>query len=135
MYLIHQPEGSEEPTRYKYNPRKLMSAEREMLERKTGKDFTDFTTSVLSGNSLCRRALLYMFQKRDHPTVKWDDVDFAWDELRLEYSRQELLTMREQIAENTSGDERAARLASIDEEIEKAIDEDDEGKAELPIAG
>lgn len=136
MFLIYQPEGSTEPTRFKYNPRKLMSAEREMLERKTGKDFSDFTSAVLSGNSLCRRALLYMYLKRDHPTIKWDEVDFAWDELKLEYSKQELLQMREAVSENTSGDERAASLAGLDKEIETAIDEGEEaGKAGLPIAG
>lgn len=135
MFLIYQPEGSTEPTRFKYNPRKLMSAEREMLERKTGKDFSDFTSAVLSGNSLCRRALLYMFLKRTHGAIKWDDVDFAWDELKLEYSKQELLKMRETVSENTSGDERAATLANIDGEIETAIDEgEEEGKASLPIA-
>lgn len=135
MFLIYHPEGSEEPTRFKYNPRKLMSAEREMLERKTGKDFSDFTSAVLSGNSLCRRALLYMYLKREHPGIKWDGVDFAWDELKLEYSKQELLKMREAVSENTSGDERAATLANLDEQIETAIDEDEtEGKASLPIA-
>jgi hypothetical protein len=136
MYLVYQPEGSEEPTRFRYNPKKLMSAEREMLERKTGKDFSDFTTAVLSGNSLCRRALLYMFLKRQHPSVKWDDVDFAWDELKLEYSRQELAQMREAVAENTSGEERENTLASLDREIETAVDDsEEEGKATLPIAG
>lgn len=136
MYLVYQPEGSDEPKRFKYNPRKLMSPEREMLERKTDRDFSDFTSAVLSGNSLCRRALLYMFQKREHPGIRWDDVDFAWDELKLEYSKQELLKMREAISENTSGDERAATLATLDEQIATAIDEsDDEGKASLPIAG
>lgn len=135
MYLVYQPEGSEEPTRFKYNPRRLMSAEREMLERKSGKDFSDFTAAVLSGNSVCRRALLYMFLKRQHPTVKWDDVDFAWDELKLEYSRQELAKMRETVAENTSGEERENTLASLDKEIETAVDEsEEEGKATLPIA-
>ncbi|MEU4150831.1 hypothetical protein [Streptomyces sp. NPDC026659] len=136
MYLVYQPEGSEEPKRFKYNPRKLMSPEREMLERKTGKDFSDFTSAVLSGNSLCRRALLYMFLKREHPTIRWDDVDFAWDELRLEYSKQELTQMREAVSENTTGDERAATLAQLDEQIATAIDEsEEEGKASLPIAG
>lgn len=136
MYLVYQPEGSEEPTRFKYNPRKLMSAEREMLERKTGKDFSDFTTAVLAGNSLCRRALLFMFLKRQHPSVKWDDVDFAWDELKLEYSRQELVKMREAVAESASGEDRENTLASLDREIETAVDEsEDEGKASLPIAG
>lgn len=135
MYLIHQPEGSEEPTRYKYNPRKLMSSEREMLERRTGKDFTDFTQSVLSGNALCRRALLFMFVKRDHPVTKFEDVDFAWDELQLEYSKQELLKMREATAESGNGEEVAVRLEALDREIATAIDEEDQGKAQLPIAG
>ncbi|NEB04506.1 hypothetical protein [Streptomyces sp. SID13726] len=136
MYLVYQPEGSEEPKRFKYNPRKLMSPEREMLERKTDRDFSDFTSAVLSGNSLCRRALLYMFLKREHPGIRWDDVDFAWDELKLEYSKQELLKMREAVSENTTGDERAATLASLDEQIATAIDEsEEEGKADLPIAG
>ncbi|WP_329274780.1 hypothetical protein [Streptomyces sp. NBC_01451] len=136
MYLIYHPEGSDEPTRFKYNPRKLMSAEREMLERKTDKDFSDFTSAVLSGNSLCRRALLYMYLKREHPGIKWDAVDFSWDELKLEYSKQELTKMREAVSENTSGDERAATLANLDEQIETAIDEsEDGGKVDLPIAG
>jgi len=136
MYLVYQPEGSEEPKRFKYNPKRLMSAEREMLERKTEKNFSDFTQAVLSGNSVCRRALLYMFLKREHPGIKWDDVDFAWDELKLEYSKQELLKMREAISENTSGDERAATLSNLDTEIETAIDEgEEEGKASLPLAG
>lgn len=134
MYLIYQPEGSEEPTRYLYKPRKLLSAEREMLERRTGRDFSDFTSGVLSGNALCRRALLFMFQKRVHPTLKFEDVDFAWDELRLEYSKQELVAMREASASG-SGPEVADRLETLDREIAEAIDEEDGGKAGLPIAG
>lgn len=134
MFLIYQPEGQDEQ-RFKYQPRRLMSVEREALERRTGKDFTDFTAAVLSGNALCRRALLHMFLKRVHPGIRFEDVDFAWDELRLEYSRQELQAMRESVAENSSGPETADRLEALDREIATAIDEDDEGKAGLPIAG
>jgi hypothetical protein len=85
------PEGSDEPKRWKYNPKKLMSAEREALERRTGRNFTEFTIDVQKGNSLCRRALLFMYLKREHPGVKFDDVDFAWDELTLEHSKGELI--------------------------------------------
>lgn len=133
MFLVYHPEGSDEPTRWRYDPRKLMSAEREMLERRTGRDFTDFTKGVQSGNSLCRRALLFMFLKRDHPGVKWEDVDFAWDELRLEHSRQELELIREQVVKNLTGDQLAAALEQLDAEIAEAP-EDEEGKARLPIA-
>lgn len=136
MYLIYQPEGSEEPQRFKYHPNKLLSAEREMVERRTGKDFSDFTQSVLNGNSVCRRALLFLFLKRAHPGVRWEDVDFAWDELTLEYSKQEYQAMRDAVIEAGGGPEQAAQLESIDREMATAIDEaDDEGKARLPIAG
>lgn len=133
MYLVHHPEGSDEPTRYNYQPLKLMSAEREMLERRTGKNFSDFTKDVLAGNSVCRRALLFMFIKREHPTTRYDDVDFAWGELKLEYSRSEWEQMREMAAEQMTGDQRAATLETFDKEIAEAYD-DGQGKAPLPIA-
>ncbi|MFI9005105.1 hypothetical protein [Streptomyces sp. NPDC053541] len=134
MYLIYQPEGQDEPTRWPYNPRKLMSVEREDIERRTGRNFTAFTTDVLEGNSLCRRALLFTFLRREHAKIRFEDVDFAWDELRLEYSRQELLRMREAVLKAKHGDELAAALAALDEQIETAYDDEAEGKAPLPIA-
>jgi hypothetical protein len=136
VYLIYEPEGSEEPQRFKYNPNKLMSVEREALEKRTGKDFSAFTQAVLAGNSLCRRALLFLFLKRAHPGVRWEDVDFSWEELTLEYSRQEYQAMRDAISEAGGSPEQAAQLESIDREMATAIDEaDDGGKARLPIAG
>ncbi len=136
MYLVYQPEGQDEPTRWRYNPKKLMAVEREDLERRTGRNFSQFTTDVLQGNSLCRRALLFTFLRRDHAKVKFEDIDFAWDELTLEYSRQELEEIREQVIESKHGDELAAILTSLDQQIETAFDDSgEEGKAGLPIAG
>lgn len=134
MYLVYHPEGSEEPTRWQYNPRKIMSAEREMLEKRTGRDFADFTKAVIAGNSACRRALLFLFLKRDAPGVRYDDVDFAWDELTLEHSKAELRHIRTEASEAMSGDERAAVLAQLDREIEEAHEEP-EGKVHPPIVG
>lgn len=135
MYLVYQPDGSDEPQRFSYNPRKLMSAEREMLERRTGRDFSDFTKAVINGNSSARRALLFMYLKREHPGTRYEDVDFAWDELTLEYSKGEYLQMREDAVENLHGDQLAAALQQIDAEIEKAYDDAEaEGKARRPIA-
>jgi len=135
VILVYAPEGAEEPTRFTYNPRKLMSAEREMLERRTSRNFSKFTTDVLEGNSQCRRALLFLFLKRQHPGVKYEDVDFAWDELQLEYSKSEYLQMREGMLTALTGDQLAIALEQIDKEIETAYDDSaDEGKAGLPIA-
>lgn len=134
MYLTYRPEGSDEPTRWKYEPLKLMSVEREKLEQLTGRDFTDFTKGVVAGNSLCRRALLFVFLKREHPTTRFADVDFAWDELELEYSRAELEEIRAEAAEKAPAAERDAILAQLDEEIATAPEET-EGKAPQPSAG
>lgn len=135
MYLIYSPEGQDEPTRWKYNPRKIMSAEREWIERRTDRNWSEFTKDVIQGSSLCRRALLFVYLKREHPTVKWDDVDFAWDELKLEYSKAELIELRSTVAESVSGDEGAAVLEKLDAEIVDAFeDPEDEGKARLPVA-
>lgn len=133
MYLVYQPEGADEQ-RWEYNPRKLKATEREMLEKRTERNFSQFTQDCLQGNSLCRRALLFLFLRREHPRIRWDDVDFMWDELRLEYSRGELSQMRDQVAEQATGGDREAMLAKLDEEIEQAHDEAAEGKAQLPIA-
>ncbi|MER6198027.1 hypothetical protein ABT234_11765 [Streptomyces sp. NPDC001586] len=134
MYVVYQPEGSDEPKRWAYNPRRMLSAERERIEKLTGRDWSDFTGAVMKGNSLCRRALLFVFLKREHPATRFEDVDFAWDELRLEHTRGELLLIREQVAENASPDQRDAILASLDEDIASAEDDpESEGKAQLPV--
>lgn len=131
MYLIYHPEGDAEPQRFRYNPRKIMSAEREWIERRTEMNWSEFTKEVVAGSSLCRRALLYTFLKRDHAKVKWEDVDFAWDELQLEYSKAELINLRSSIADSAP----PAVLEKFDEQIEAAFeDPDDGGKAQLPVA-
>ncbi len=133
MYLNYQPEGSDEPTRWRYDPRRLMCAEREKIESLTGKDYSDFTKAVVNGNARCRRALLFVFLKRDHPKTKFEDVDFAWDELKLVHTRQELELIRAEVAKTLSGDQLAAALEQLDAEIADAP-EDEGGKARLPIA-
>ena len=135
MYLVYKPEGSDEPKRWRYQPKRLMSAEREMLERRSGLNFTEFTQAVVKGNSQCRRALLFMYLKREHPGIKYDDVDFAWDELTLEHSAGELRQMRETVEDTVPAHLRESVLAKLDEEIAEAYeDPEEEGKASLPIA-
>ncbi len=134
MYLVYNPEGSDEPKRFRYVPRKIMSAEREMLERRTGRNWSEFTKDVVAGSSVCRRALLFMYLKREHPTVKYEDVDFAWDELTLEYSKGELIQLRESVAEEATGEQGSMMLAKLDEQIAEAFeDPEEEGKASPPV--
>jgi hypothetical protein len=132
VFLVYQPEGSEEPQRWVYNPRKLMSAEREALERRTGEPFAEFTQSVVKGSSVARRALLWVMLKRDHPTMKYDDVDFAWEELKLEYSKQEYAQMIADASENLTGEQRTLALQGLQSELESAEDDPEQTGKVLP---
>lgn len=136
MYLVYQPEGQDEPTRWWYDPAKLMSVERETIEKLTGEDFSDFTKKAMNGNSLCRRALLFVFLKRQHPTLKFADVDYAWDELKLEFSKPELRDIREKLPTKFSGDELVEMQATFDQQIDEAPDSPEgSGKVRPPIVG
>lgn len=128
MKVTYTPEDGEEQV-FDYNPNKLMSAEREALETRTGKPFSDFAMGVLKGNALCRRALLHVLLKRAHPTLRFDDVDFCWDELTVEMTKGEIELAVERLREK-KGDEQL--IDSMLSQIEEAPEA--EGKARLPFA-
>lgn len=135
MFFKYHPEGSEEPTLWPYNPKRLMSAEREMLERRTDRNFTQFVIDVYQGSSLCRRALLWLYLKRTDARIKFDDVDFAWDEVDFVMSRAELVEMRAEVSEKAPAGQRELMLAKLDEDIADAPEVPPEGKAQPPSAG
>ncbi|MBZ6135773.1 hypothetical protein [Streptomyces olivaceus] len=128
MKITYTPEGAEEQV-FEYNPNKLMSAEREALEKRTGQSFQAFSLGVVRGNALCRRALLHVLLKRQHPTIAFDDVDFCWDELTVEMTKGEITLMVERLREKPGNDDMIEVMLS---EYDSAPD--DEGKARLPIA-
>jgi hypothetical protein len=113
-----------------------MSAEREIIERRFDGTYGAWTKAVIEGSSLARRILLWMLLKRTHPTTRYDDVDFAWDELRVEYSRQELAEIRGKLSERFSGQDLLDAQARMDEQMGEAIDDDEfAGKVQPPIVG
>ncbi|GAA4676900.1 hypothetical protein GCM10023347_34080 [Streptomyces chumphonensis] len=128
MKVTYSPEGGDTQV-FDYNPNKLMSAEREALEKRTGKAFKSFAMDVLRGDALCRRALLHVLLKRDHPTIRFDDVDFCWDELTVEMTRGEIELAVERMR-SKGGDEDL--IEGMLGELEDAPE--DEGKARLPFA-
>jgi hypothetical protein len=125
--VTYSPEDGDEQV-FDYNPNKLMSAEREALEKRTGMSFQQFTMGVLRGHSLCRRALLHVLLKRQHPGISYEDVDFCWDELTVEMTKGEITLAAERLREKGEDDVAEAMLKGHDEAP------DDEGKARLPFA-
>lgn len=128
MKVIYSPEDGEQKV-FNYNPNKLLSAEREALEKRTGKSFSDFAQGVLAGDSRCRRALLHVLLKRTDPTIQYDDVDFCWDELTVEMTKGEIQLAVEELRKKKGTDELIENMLS---QVDDAPE--DEGKARLPFA-
>ncbi len=128
MKVTYTPEDGE-PQVFDYNPNKLLSAEREALEKRTGRAFREFAQGVLKGDSLCRRALLHVLLRRQHPGLSFDDVDFCWDELTVEMTKGEITLAVERMRENNADE-------ALIEGMLKGYDDapEDEGKARLPFA-
>lgn len=128
MKVTYTPEDGDEQV-FQYNPNKLMSAEREALEKRTGMAFNQFAMGILRGNALCRRALLHVLLKRQHPTIAFDDVDFCWDELTVEMTKGELELAVDELRKKKGDDD---LIEGMLKQLEDAPE--DEGKARLPFA-
>lgn len=133
MFLVYTPDEGDEQ-RYFYNPNKLMSPEMEAIERVTDRNWTVFTADVVQGNALCRRALLWVMQKRVHPTLKFGDVSMSWEQVKLEYSREELMSMIESVRDSGAGAQQAVAIEQLERDLIDAVSEDETGKARSPIA-
>lgn len=124
MYLTYKPADGE-PQQWSFQPAKMKAHEAEAIEKKTGWDWGEFGEHLLKGSVLARRALLWTFLRRLHPVLRFEDVDFAVDELTLELDRAELVAQREQLSklDILAGPEKAAALAVLDEQIGQAPEE------------
>lgn len=124
MRLVYAPDG-QESQRWPVDLGKLRVAECEQIEKRTGLTYgAEFKEQLLKGGITARRALLFTLLRREHPRTRWEDVDFADDELRLEFDVDELREMRAATVDATgvSEEHRAQALAVLDAEIAAAED-------------
>jgi hypothetical protein len=129
VFLVYRPDGGDEQ-RWRYESGKFRSAEMEAIEKRTSWDFdTAFQERLLSGNAFARRALLWTFLRRVHLAIRFEDVDFASEELVLEFDQAELEAQRAQVLAMSDIDERerSAALALLDTMRADAVEP--EGKA------
>lgn len=131
MKLIYTPDDGERQE-WVYKPGKLRAGDAELLERRTNMSWGDFNQALARGSILPRRALLWYFLRQTHATLRFEDVDFALDELSLEFDRQEWAAIRQQVEEaklpeGTPDEMRETVLADIDRQAADA--EEGPGKA------
>lgn len=137
MKLVYTPDGDQEQS-WVYKPGKVRAGDAELIERRSGMPWGEFNQALARGSILCRRALLWHFLRRTHPTLRFEDVDFALDELKLEFDREELAAVREQVAttklpEGTPEELRDVMLAELDKQVAEAPEP--EGKASASAGG
>ncbi|WP_320069751.1 hypothetical protein [Micromonospora sp. RTGN7] len=123
MRLIYRPDGQPEQA-WPVNLGRFRVAECEAIERRTGLPYgTEYKTALLKGATAPRRALLWTLLRRDHHTLRFEDVDFYDDELQLVFDVDELREMRDATAEapGIGESERGQALAALDAEIDAAL--------------
>ena len=81
--FVYAPEGAD-PKRWDFDPMKLMSVEVEAIEDKTGMPFRVWAEALGDMSFKAIHGLLYVYLKREIPTLKWDDVQFSAADIDFE---------------------------------------------------
>lgn len=116
MLLIYRPEGAKE-RRWTFAPDKLLSSEAEAIEKVTGFTYEEFGQRLIKGSAAARRALLWVYLKREEPTLRHSQIDVPVGAIGVDYEPHELQAIRDALADSRdmSPDERDAALAALDE--------------------
>jgi hypothetical protein len=122
MILTFTP-GEGDVQRWEFQLGKIRVGEQKAIQKAARVPFgTEFKKNLISGDVYARQALLWVLQRRLHPTMQLDDVDFADDELVLEFARDELQEMldaltRGDVEDGVSEEDRLKAIASITAEL------------------
>ncbi len=130
MYLIFRPADGDEQ-RYQFDVNKMPNIDAEAIERVTDWTLGEWQQKMQAGSILANRALLWILQRRIHPTLKFAAVSFTIDQLDAELEPDELIAARDAATQDDNIDEaeRASRLEAIHQQMDKLGVERD---AELP---
>ena len=133
MFVTYTPEGGD-VQRWEFDPGRVRQSEAEILEKRYGGTYDKLRASIVTGESRARKVLLWHLLRRDHHALRFEDTpDFFMDELKVEHSHGELLTLRDRVLKaNLPEDERDAVLTALDIELTDAIAGEEEGKATAP---
>jgi hypothetical protein len=130
--IIYTPADGDEQ-RWDWEPKQVRARDAELIETKADATWDEFQMQLLGGRMRARRVLLWFLLRKDHPTLKLDDVDFAVGEVKAEHTVGELQELREGVvdAPRLPEDRREAALEMIDKQIAEQLagGEEPAGKA------
>jgi len=135
VYISYSPDGGDKQI-FRFDPNRIMSPEAEQIERKAGKPYGQAVADAQAGGITSRKAILWVLLRRQHPTLRYEDLNFAWADLELAYTVEELA----EITDGLSGldpDQLAVARAQVqslatDALTEAQLSEATEGKAGAP---
>lgn len=152
-YKPADPVVSGDGGRWKFDADRVLGTHAEMIERRFGGTWEQFTAAVVQGSMKARRILLWYFRMREHPGYRPEDLpEFYTGELKVTYGVTDLASIKEGI-EKASWDtpeEKEAALTAVDILLSEAIAEEEaelvkaaggrevdegEGKADSPNVG
>lgn len=144
MIVTYKPEADpSQGWQREFYPMRIKNSRAEMIEKRYGQRFTAWVKEIQAGESKARRVLVWHLLSLEHPTFRMEDVpDFAFGELEVDYSLDDLQKLRKEIEDSSANDaDKSEILEQLDMEIAtkliKGTDEltvEDLGKAEAPSA-
>lgn len=133
MLFTYHPEGSSEPTTWTVDLAKIKVQEMIAIEKRTGLKYgTTFKEDVMMGGATGRLALLWTLLRRDQHTLKYEDLDFADGEVKLEMDADEWAKLRQETVDDKKITEAARdeKLRIIDQAASDAPESP--GKSQTP---
>jgi hypothetical protein len=117
--------------RWEWDPDKVRTSEAEIVEKRHGGTWDQFKAAAMQGESKARRVLLWHLLRREHHTLKFEDLpDFLTGELQVEFTRSEIALIRDRVSRAQMAEsERQDMLTALDLQMSEAVDGEPAGKA------
>lgn len=130
--LTYTPEGAD-PIVFEFAFDKLMSPEAIAIEKLTGLTLEEVGKKFLSSSVTTTHALLYVLMKRNHPTLKPDELQFTTSEIAVELTVDETRSFVERYDAGELPVETDAQRAAL-EELRTTLPPEVEDEPEDPTA-
>lgn len=124
MIVTFAPPGSP-PRTWIFDPDTFPQPDSERVEELTGLLWEEAKEAIVKGGAKVRRALVYCFERRDHPSLSWASFgDFPAGAISVEFTKDEIEALAKQVesAPGLSDASRAETLAGLAGLLEAAPD-------------
>lgn len=97
MIVTFSPPGSD-PRTWLFDPDTFPEPDAERVEELTGLLWQEAQEAIVKGGAKARRALVFCFERRDHPSLSWASFgDFPAGAISVEYTKDEMAKLAEQV--------------------------------------